>query len=92
MQILVSCSYMHRKEVVHRDLNPENILVTDVKGNDIFICISGFKNMINIHSPYSNGICGTPGFIAPEILSGCSATDKADIFTIGAVFYQLLSG
>ncbi len=72
MQILVSCSYMHREEVAHRDLNPENILVTDVKSDDIFIRISGLETMINIHSSLS--VAEQPHSISCAIKPGVPQT------------------
>jgi len=82
--------YMHDKDVVHRDLKPENILLTDDTDNaTIKIADFGFAR------PVVRGLstaCGTPGYVAPEIISGQPYGKSVDIWSLGVIIYILLCG
>lgn len=87
-----SLRYCHDRQVAHRDLKPENLLL--MSGNndsDIKIADFGFaKKAPNEFCLKTQ--CGTPGYVAPEILEGVPYGTKADMWSIGIIVYILLGG
>ncbi|CAK64627.1 unnamed protein product (macronuclear) [Paramecium tetraurelia] len=84
--ILEGVNYIHSKNIIHRDLKIDNILIDDE--NQVKIIDFGLAcQFINVES--RNISCGTPGYIAPEVLINKSFDYKSDIFSIGVVMYQL---
>ena len=80
---------------MHRDLKPSNILLKS-KNNDIDIVIADFGLATFLERKPIFRKCGTPGYVAPEILN-CSSGDqlyneKCDIFSAGVIFYLLITG
>jgi calcium/calmodulin-dependent protein kinase I len=80
--------------MIHRDLKPENILILDSNPETFRLCLIdfGFVCWSNECKEILSGVCGTPGFIAPEILYEECCTYKSDIFSIGCIFYTIVSG
>jgi len=80
---------------MHRDLKPENIVFTNNNSSyDIKIIDFGLASLIN-EEKYLYQRCGTPGFVAPEIIKlkdGKRYNEKCDIFSVGVIFYILLIG
>ena len=84
--------YCHSKQVAHRDLKPENLLLhsTDSDSN-IKLADFGFAKKC----PQPNSLttqCGTPGYVAPEILEGTAYDTQADMWSLGVIVYILLGG
>lgn len=75
--ILSGISYMDNLNVVHRDLKPQNILI-DIDGT-VKICDFGLAQNID-NSQYLFQICGTPGYIAPEVFLKFGYNKKVDIW------------
>ena len=94
MKNLVSAlAHMHEKGVMHRDIKPDNILLESIKNDyDVRIADFGLATLINENEILYKR-CGTPGFIAPEIISykdgGKMYNEKCDIFSAGVIFYIL---
>mmetsp|Transcript_7744 Transcript_7744/g.11286 ORF Transcript_7744/g.11286 Transcript_7744/m.11286 type:complete len:475 (+) Transcript_7744:86-1510(+) len=84
-------SYCHSKGVVHRDLKPENLLLMGSNDSDIKIADFGFAKEAK-SSAYLRTQCGTPGYVAPEILEGVPYGAKADQWSLGVIVYILLGG
>jgi len=85
-------AYIHEKGVAHRDLKPENLLlVSKVDDKNIKIADFGFAKKVS-SSKCLLTQCGTPGYVAPEILHGVPYGTKADLWSLGVIIYILLGG
>jgi len=90
--LLEAVSYCHANNVAHRDLKPENLLLLR-PDNDSEVKIADFGFAKWCTKPKSlKTQCGTPGYVAPEILEGVLYDTKADMWSIGVILYILLGG
>jgi len=84
--------YCHTQKVAHRDLKPENLLLYS-EHNDAEIKIADFGFAKKCTKPNSlKTQCGTPGYVAPEILESVLYDTKADMWSLGVIMYILLGG
>lgn len=87
--VIEAFDYLHTKKVIYRDLKPENILL-DSSGY-VKIVDFGFAKQLG-----SEGcawtFCGTPEYVAPEIITNKSHDHRADIWSLGILMYELLTG
>lgn len=85
-------AYCHSKKVAHRDLKPENLLLASAT-DDVSIKIADFGFAKKCLEPNSlTTQCGTPGYVAPEILEGVPYDIRADVWSLGVIIYILLGG
>ena len=86
-------AYAHSHGIVHRDLKPENILLKS-KGDDTSIKIAdlGFATIMTNPSQLMKTPCGTPGYVAPEVLANKPYGSQCDVWSLGVIFYILLCG
>jgi len=86
-------SYMHAKKVVHRDLKPENILYSDPSENAaIRVADFGLARVVSGNEMMKTA-CGTPGYVAPEVLKNKGYDSGAvDMWSAGVILYILLCG
>ena len=96
--IAEALSYCHARGVVHRDLKPENIML-DKDGPDAKIKIIdfGFATKIGTKDPMLHTACGTPGYVAPEIIPAKRDQQPrygpgVDVWALGVITYILLCG
>jgi serine/threonine-protein kinase len=82
--------YAHRQNVVHRDIKPTNIMVT--KDNSIKVMDFGIARMTSSTKTQTSSILGTPSYMSPEQLNGVTVDGRSDIFSLGVVFFELLTG
>jgi len=90
-QVLKAVDFMHDKGVVHRDLKPENLLYYS-PDEDSKIMISDFGLSKTEESGTMATACGTPGYVAPEVLAQKPYGKEVDIWSIGVIAYILLCG
>eukprot|EP00347_Sterkiella_histriomuscorum_P006666 403351897 len=97
-KIFQAVSKLHSLGIVHRDLTLCNILLDEKPDRNnrvgqIGFAIADFGLSTKLKDKEQLSLkCGTPGFIAPEILSNQIYSTKADIFSLGAIFYMMISG
>ncbi|XP_048849276.1 death-associated protein kinase 2-like [Brienomyrus brachyistius] len=92
-QILQGVKYMHSKQIVHFDLKPENIMLSDKKVPfpQIKIIDFGLAQYLTPGVGYRSS-CGTPQYIAPEVIRYEPLSSATDMWSIGVITYILLSG
>ena len=92
IQIASGITAVHRLGVVHRDLKPDNIMIRA----DGSMAIADFgiaKKVGDAHGPTQHGdVLGTPYYLSPEQVLGEPADHRADIYSIGVIFYEMLTG
>jgi serine/threonine protein kinase len=88
-EILVSMEYMHSLGVVYRDLKPENILLD--KTGHVKITDFGFSTLLSHTSP-SWTLCGTPEYLAPEVILGQGHGRGVDWWAMGILAYEMCAG
>ncbi|XP_034445949.1 calcium/calmodulin-dependent protein kinase IGb [Hippoglossus hippoglossus] len=90
-QVLQAVSYLHQNAVVHRDLKPENILFYSPEENSkVMISDFGLSKMVD--NDIMSTACGTPGYVAPEVLAQKPYSKAVDCWSIGVITYILLCG
>jgi calcium/calmodulin-dependent protein kinase I len=89
-QILDAVAYMHDNGIAHRDLKPENLLCSGDEHNTIKVTDFGLSKDFSTASLRTS--CGTPDYVAPEVLKGQPYDNTVDIWSIGVITYILLCG
>jgi serine/threonine protein kinase len=91
-QVAAALDYAHRQGVIHRDIKPDNILL-DKEGNAL-LADFGIVKLADSgsHLTVTGGLVGTPAYMAPEQGSGEEITNSADIYSLGVVVYEMLTG
>ncbi|MFT5685806.1 MAG: tetratricopeptide (TPR) repeat protein, partial [Myxococcota bacterium] len=85
-ELLEVVDYLHRRGVLHLDIKPDNVLLSD--GGVVLLDLGSARPVTS--GPGEAG--GTVGYAAPEVMAGQAATVAADIFSLGALLYELITG
>jgi calcium/calmodulin-dependent protein kinase I len=91
-RLTLALKYCHERGIVHRDLKPENLLYADTTDEaEIKIADFGLAKLLNADAMMHTA-CGTPGYVAPEILEGTAYDKAVDMWSMGVITYILLCG
>ena len=90
-QIILAFEYLHQRNVIYRDLKPENVLV-DANG---YIKITDFglsKNFNKMSIKVTDSFVGTAEYFAPEVINGEKYSKAVDFWCIGVLLFEMLTG
>jgi len=90
-QILHGVKYLHSLNIAHRDLKPTNLLLKSSESNEIKIADFGLSKILGPDSMMQTA-CGTPIYVAPEVLKGDGYDKEVDLWSVGVIMYILLCG
>jgi len=89
-QILLGVKYLHDNKIIHRDLKLGNIFLND--NMEIKLGDFGLATKVDYDGERKRTLCGTPNYIAPEVLTKKGHSYEVDIWSIGCIMYTLLVG
>ena len=88
LQMLSAIRYIRSKGITHRDIKPDNILL-DANGQ---LKLSDFGFALYSYNNLMHTTCGSPLYMAPEVIRGETYNDKADLWSLGMIIYELVVG
>jgi CRP-like cAMP-binding protein len=88
-QLAAAVAYAHEAGIVHHDIKPSNVMVT--REGSVKLMDFGVAQRVEAE-PAARGLLGTPRYMAPEQMSGVAAGTKTDLFALGLVTFEMLSG
>jgi len=90
-QIARACEYMHARDIIHRDLKPQNLVYSDNKYEQICVTDFGLSKYMEPET-LAKTVCGTPAFVAPEVLRQEMYGTQVDMWSLGTILYVMLCG
>ena len=90
IELILAIEFLHKNKMLYRDLKPENIMI-DSNGH-IKLTDFGLSKMVKKQKQKVFTICGTPQYLAPEILSDDGYDNSVDWWSLGCVMYEMLIG
>lgn len=89
--VVSAIKYLHEQRIAHRDLKPENLLLKGKDDTHVMISDFGLSRVLG-DSSMAYTACGTPYYVAPEVVSGKGYGKEVDLWSIGVIAYFLLAG
>lgn len=89
-QLLCALSYLEKEGLIHRDIKPENVMFDDKSQRKVTLVDFGFMTRVSEFKLLFTR-CGTPGYVAPEVLADKSYNEKIDVYSLGIIFYIFLT-
>jgi serine/threonine protein kinase len=94
VELMFKCAkalhYAHSRGVIHRDIKPSNIMLTN--DSDVRIIDFGIALVAGSEISRIEGIAGSPSYMSPEQVQSLDLTNRSDLYSLGAVMYELLTG
>lgn len=92
-QIAQALKYLYQNSIVHRDLKLQNILLSEKSFNaTIKLADFGLARQYESKEDLFETTCGTPIYMAPEIQKGETYDEKADLWSVGVILFELIAG
>jgi len=88
-EVALALDYAHRQGVIHRDVKPANIMV--LKNGKVKVTDFGIAKAVSSSQTKSGIVLGTPNYMSPEQINGNEIDGRSDIFSLGVVFFELLT-
>jgi len=89
-QIVLACQYLHNNKIIHRDLKLGNLFLND--DMELKIGDFGLATKVDFEGERKKTLCGTPNYIAPEVLNKKGHSYEVDVWSLGCILYTLLIG
>lgn len=90
-RVAEALGYAHAQRVVHRDIKPANIMY-EAEGDSVKVTDFGIARITDSSKTKTGMVLGTPSYMSPEQLAGKKIDGKSDLFSLGVMLYQLVSG
>lgn len=95
IQIVDAAAKIHSKDIVHRDLKPDNIMLIEKDGDPNFVKLLDFglaKTQYQTRLTQTGMVIGTINYMAPEQISGAGFSGATDVYSMGVMFFEMLTG
>lgn len=89
-QVVLACQYLHGHNIIHRDLKLGNLFIND--DMDIKVGDFGLATRVDYNGERKRTLCGTPNYIAPEVLGKKGHSFEVDVWSLGCILFTLLVG
>lgn len=91
VRLAAALAHAHAAGIVHRDLKPANVMV-DWRSGRVTLTDFGLARAADAAQTRTGLVLGSPGYMAPELLAGASPSPASDLYALGALLYELLTG